>query len=564
MKKIWSKLKISKKLIIAFLLVAFLSSCSGFISIYLLKTADTQYSDALNNYGFSQGDIGLLMEALRANTGNVIMMMATDDADLIRKTQEDIEEKSAQIGEYMKNVEPTLTSDEERGYYDKISENLPLFTEHALKVIELAAQNKDDEAMALYQNDALEHIEIIQEAAQGLMDCNRTVGSQLSVKLTNESSLTVILMTVLSAAAFAVSMIVAVLIARAIARPMEKCSERLVSLSRGDLQSPVPIIDSEDETGVLADATGELVERLKTVITQMTSVLGNIAEGNLNVEYTREFQGDFLPLHISSTKIIDSLNNAFRMIRQSADQVDTGADQVSVGAQSLSQGATEQASSIEELAATINDISEQVQKNAENAQLAHTEAERQGNRLDESDQKMKDMVSAMDKISSKSGEIGNIIKTIEDIAFQTNILALNAAVEAARAGEAGKGFAVVADEVRNLAGKSGEAAKNTTVLIEETIHAVENGTDIAALTAKALKEVVESSRHVAQLVNRIAEASDDQASSISQVTLGVDQISSVIQTNSATAEESAAASEELAGQSRLMKDMVARFQLKEK
>lgn len=562
MRRVWSSLKINKKLLIAFLLVTILSSSSGFISLFLMKKADVQYSDALNNYGFSQGDIGLMMEALTGNTANIMTMIATNDPQMIKRAEDDISNNSALITRYMANVESTLVGDEEWANYEIIKENLPLFTQHAKEVIALAEQNKGDEAMALYQSEALEHVDKIQEATNALMNSNRTVGSELSTDLTRQSSYTVIIMAILTLMSFCVSMILAAFIARSISKPMEQCSDRLVSLSQGDLQTPVPLVNSEDETGILADATKELVDRLKSLIEEMTFLLGSIADGNLDVPYTREFTGDFVPLHTSSSKILDSLNDAFQMIDQSASQVDTGAEQVSMGAQALSQGATEQASSVEELAASINEISGQVKKNSDNAQEARKESERQGANLDESNRRMQDMMTAMENISSKSGEIGKIIKTIEDIAFQTNILALNAAVEAARAGDAGKGFAVVADEVRNLAGKSADAAKNTTALIEETIQAVESGTGIAALTADALKDVVESSHHVAELVELIAESSSSQADSISQVTLGVDQISSVVQTNSATAEESAAASEELAGQARMMKQMLDRFNLK--
>lgn len=563
MRQAWGKLKIKRKLLIAFLMVAILSSCSGFISLYLMSTADSQYSAALTDYGFSQGDIGMLQGALKANTANILMMMATDDPALLEKAQKDIEKNSALVSQYMLNVEATLVGDEERGYYDTMKKTLPLFTESALKVISLAAENKNDEAMNLYQNEALGYIETVEGAAQSLMNTNRTVGDQLSNKLTNQSHMTIAFMMVFSFAAFVISVIIAIVIARALSKPLEECSRRLVTLSKGDLQTPVPVVNSEDETGILADATKELVERLKAVIVQISTLLGSIADGNLDVEYTREFSGDFAALHTSSSKIIDSLNDAFHLIGEAANQVDSGSDQVSSGAQALSQGATEQASSIQELAATINEISDQVKKNADNAQKAREESEQQEHNLNASNEKMQDMICAMDKINAKSGEIGKIIKVIEDIAFQTNILALNAAVEAARAGAAGKGFAVVADEVRNLAGKSGEAAKNTTVLIEETVQAVSNGTDIASQTAEALNEVVKSSQHVAQLVEMIAEASDMQSSSIIQVSQGVDQISSVVQTNSATAEESAASSEELAGQAGMLKELVGKFKLKD-
>lgn len=562
MKQMWSKLKINRKLIVAFLLITILSSASGLISLRLMKVADTRYSNALVNYGFAQGDIGLLMEALKNNTANVVMMMATNDPALKKEAQEDIAKNSALINQYMTSVEKTLIGDQEKEYYNTIKENLPKFTEHATEVISLADNDRNKEAMDLYQNEALEHIEIIEDAIQKLMDSNRTVGSQLSEELTSQSNITLVSMCILILVSLIISMTLATVISRSISKPMAECSERLVLLSHGDLQTPIPEVNSQDETGVLASATKELTERLSFLIKEISSVLSHVAQGNLDIPYTREFSGDFAPLHTDSSKIIDSLNEAFQLIMQAADQVDIGSDQVSIGAQSLSQGATEQASSIQELAATVNEISAQVQKNAGNAQEARQEAEKQGINLNASNGKMQEMVAAMTQINNKSGEIEKIIKTIEDIAFQTNILALNAAIEAARAGEAGKGFAVVADEVRSLAAKSGEAAKDTTTLISETIDAVDQGSAIATATADALNEVVESSRHVAELVDLIAEASRDQATSINQVTIGMNQISNVVQSTTATAEESAAASEELSGQAKMMKDLVGKFKLK--
>lgn len=562
MKRIWRKIKIRNKLIITFLLVTLISSSSGFVALYLMKDADTKYSDALNNYGFSQGDIGLLMEALKANTANVIMTIASDDPATIKEAQNDIQKNAASITQYMANVEKTLVGEEEKNCYKIIADNLPQFTEHATKVMELGEQQKNDEAMTLYQTEAVEHINIIQEAIDKLMQLNRSTGTELSNRLTSQSNMTIVFMMCLSVISLVISLVLAMFIAKSISMPMALCSERLVALSTGDLQTPVPQVDSEDETGILSKASTELVERLKAVISQMASILGSIADGNLDVPYTREFSGDFAALHTSSNKIVDSLNDAFRMMSQSAAQVDVGSEQVSDGAQALSQGATEQASSIEELAATITDISAHVNTNAAHAQDARNESEKQGGNLEESNQKMQEMVNAMAQINSKSEEISKIIKTIEDIAFQTNILALNAAIEAARAGAAGKGFAVVADEVRNLAGKSSNAAKDTTILIEETISAVSHGSEIANATAVSLEEVISSSHRVAELVEMIAEASNDQAVSIKQVTQGVDQISQVVQTNSATAEESAAASEELAGQARMMKELIGRFNLK--
>jgi methyl-accepting chemotaxis protein len=288
-----------------------------------------------------------------------------------------------------------------------------------------------------------------------------------------------------------------------------------------------------------------------------------MASGDFQVgsKCREQYVYDYEPIMEALRNIRNNLSDALSRINESADQVANGSEQVSSGAQALSQGATEQASSIQELAATINDISNQINSNAQNAKEARKEAEGAEKNVLTSNQKMVEMNQAMMQISDKSNEIGKIIKTIEDIAFQTNILALNAAVEAARAGEAGKGFAVVADEVRNLASKSGDAAKNTTLLIEESMRAVENGTKISTDTAKSMHQVVESTKRINMIIENVAEASDKQAVAVNQVTQGIDQISSVVQTNSATAEQSAAASEELSGQAHIMKGLVQQFKL---
>ncbi|MGB4438054.1 MAG: methyl-accepting chemotaxis protein [Sedimentibacter sp.] len=347
-----------------------------------------------------------------------------------------------------------------------------------------------------------------------------------------------------------------------IANPIIACAERLKLLSEGDLHTEVPRTKSKDETGVLLSSLEKTINELNAIIQDISYHLGTIVSGDLTKYVNKDYVGDFEPIKTSVVQILKSLNYIFRNINESAEQVASGSEEVAGGAQVLTQGATEQASSIEELAATINEISEQIISNAESAQNAKKISDDTAVEVQKGTEHMNLMINSMDEINVSSVQIGKIIKTIEDIAFQTNILALNAAVEAARAGSAGKGFAVVADEVRNLASKSAEAAKNTTQLIENSLKAISKGAKIADETVESFKHIVEKTNKTVSIVEKIAEASQQQALGASQINSGIEQISSVVQTNSATAEESAAASEELSSQAIVLKNLIEGIKVK--
>lgn len=388
------------------------------------------------------------------------------------------------------------------------------------------------------------------------------VNQQKSV-IQEEIKNSVTMIIIMAAVAFGLAIGLGGWITLSVIRPVKKLNDVTLQLADGNLDAELDV-SSHDEIGQLATSMSRLTDRLKTYIDYIDEVaylLGELGNGNLLLEFNHEFDGDFARVKEALEHTAEMLRGTMNEISIAADQVASGSDQVSSAAQTLSQGATEQASSIEQLAANMNDVAAQIDVNAKNAVEVGDLTQQAGDGVRESNNYMEQMVAAMNNISSRSNEIGKIIKTIDDIAFQTNILALNAAVEAARAGSAGKGFAVVADEVRNLAQKSAEAAKNTTTLIEETMQAVSDGTKIADETAASLQVVVENVEKVNGMVSEISDASVKQAEHAQQISLGVEQISAVVQTNSATAEESSAASEELSAQAQMLKDHVSKFNM---
>ena len=362
----------------------------------------------------------------------------------------------------------------------------------------------------------------------------------------------------------AAACVIALLLVRRLTRPIKALNTAASRIADGELNVTVDC-SSNDDIGVLAGSFRKTAEKLRDYvgyIDELSGVLNKIAGGNLDISLSLDYQGEFAKLKNSLENISESLNSTLSELDVAADQVAAGADQVSSGAQSLASGSTQQTDSIQTLVDTIGEISEQIKANADEAGHASQSMNEIGREANLSNERMNNMLDAMHDISKNTEEISAIMKTIEDIAFQTNILALNAAIEAARAGEAGKGFAVVADEVRNLASKSAEASQNTAALISKTTDAVENGSRIANETAESLRTVVANIDDIVKSVDDISRNSQSQAEAVVQVNSGVEQLSAVTQNNSASSEESAAAAQELAGQANTMKSLTGRFTLR--
>ena len=344
--------------------------------------------------------------------------------------------------------------------------------------------------------------------------------------------------------------------------PVIAVRDQMGEIAEGNLSAEFRLQPNTSEIGMLVESIYSTMRELKNYIKDINDILAQMAQGNMDLSVNNEYKGEFIPIRDAMIQILDALNNALYQINLTAEQVSSEAKRMAGDAQILSSGAVKQASAVEELSSSIKEIAEEVEhtsKDADNAQSFSLDAMKQ---LQISNQKMEELTVAIEDISKASNQIGGIIKTIEDIASQTNILALNAAVEAARAGEAGKGFAVVADEVQNLATKSSVSAKSITELIENSLRLVKHGTSLSEDTTRALEGVVSGAKKVTEMVDRIAESATQQSQSLQQVTLGMNQISEVVQMNASTAEKSASSANELYGQAEELKNSVHKFKLR--
>lgn len=645
----FSNLKISKKLIISFMLVALICGAMGSYALYSLRMVDKSDTELYKNMTVPISELGQIsteFQKLRGATRDLVITQSSEEMEVIIKN---IDERRANINELTDSYEKTIISDDMKLLFDSFIEARNDYKPKLDKAIELAKANKDAEAIAMISENG--------EVGKAATAEQNAIDKMVSMKINNAKekaelntktadTTTTIMITVIIFVMI-IAILIGVYISRLISNPIKRVvdmiekmdkgrfGERLnintndeigemartmdsfadklqnniigvmKKISQGDVSMNIEIEDARNEIApamkntvetirglkdevqrlinaaiegkldVRADETkhsgdfrrivegvNELIEVMIKPIKEVTNVMSEMSQGNLDSSVNGEYKGEFGILATSVNNTIDSLNEVLNEINNASEQVFTGASEVSDGSQELSHGATEQASAIEELTASITEVAAQTKENAINANQAKDIALNVKENAEDGNKHMSEMLKSMGEINESSANISKIIKVIDDIAFQTNILALNAAVEAARAGQHGKGFAVVAEEVRNLAARSANAAKETTELIEGSIKKAEKGTDIANNTAKALDEIVEGISRAAKIVAEIAASSNEQATGISQINLGLEQVSQVVQTNSATSEESAAASEELSSQAQLLKEMVSSFKLK--
>lgn len=491
----------------------------------------------------------------------ILWSMTTDDTGSTQSYLNSAQKYADQVG---KNVTTLEKSYNDKKKVAELKDAIEELKKQRVALMELAQQNKNDEALALFNSDYNDATEKLQDI---LVDIGKVASAEAKSQYTSArvtGLVSIILMILIGTGAVAFSTVIRTTITGIMLKPIQELEGAAEKLKAGQLDVEINY-DSPDELGKLAGNFRQACKTLEVIVQDTSYLLGEMAEGNFNVSSNNAqiYIGNFRQQYESISKLKHELSDTLTQINEASEQVASGSGQLAGGAQALAEGATDQAGAVEELTATVESVSGIAESSAESASGAYQMVRTAVEQADQSREELQALTNAMERISSTSQEIQNIIGSIEEIASQTNLLSLNASIEAARAGEAGKGFAVVADQIGKLAGDSAQAAVNTRDLIEKSLQEIENGNQITEKTVAALNKILESMNDFANAVKGASESSTEQANMLKQIEQGIEQISSVVQSNSAAAEETSATSQELSAQSEGLKNLVGRFKLAE-
>jgi Methyl-accepting chemotaxis protein len=564
LRKMDKKLKNSsmrKKLYYSFILISLIGIISGLIGLIFIQKTTNDYNYALVNYGFSQGDIGKLGIEIQKSSSLIKDILFLNDSNEKKNSQKSLVSSIVNIDDLLKVISTSITTTEEKALLDKIQINLIKYKRVREIVLAKGLANSRDEGLEFLRKDGVVLIDQISSDISSLLQMKIDTCNILSAKLTMLKFVSLIIVILSIIFSLILSVFLAKHITKLISDPIDKMKIVAEEMSNGNLDVSINI-NSNDEIGALASSFSTMVATLKNYITEISTILGSISQGNFNIHTSENYKGNFIEIKNSLDYIVNSLSKIFSQIKDATFQVNSGAGQISSTSQIISQGACEQANSIEKLSIFMEKINNQAHSTFVNADSTSLITINLVKSIENSNTQMNEMLSAMNDIENSSELIQNITKIITDISTKTNLLALNAAIEASRAGEAGNGFAVVADEVRKLSFQSADAAKQTKLLIDSSMNAVYKGRSLANNAAKTLQDLVISVNSVTDLISNITFTSKGQANSINEIHNDILRISNVVQSNSAISEECAASSEELMAQAETLNMMIDKFKLK--
>ncbi len=564
-----NKYRIKERLVRGFVVASGIPALVAMVALTAMIVVAAVYSGALKDYGFAQGDVGKAMTYFAESRSTMRGVIGYDDEAVIESLKASHTASIENFTASFAALEKAMVSEENKKVYADINSKLPAYWALDNEII-VQGGVTDREQCAIAQERAIKELaplyEDINDDLIEIMDIKVDRGNSTSTTLTVVCIVLAIVIAVIILAAIFTSIRLGRHIAENIAAPLSQLSGRLELFAEGDLSSPFPDTQANDEVSDIIGSAKDMAETLMFVIYDLEYILGEMSNSNFVVRSkdSERYKGEFSQIFDSLKQLRDNMVDTLRYIGMSSEQVSAGSSNLADTSQSLAEGATEQAGAVQELHATITTISEAARRAADSAEDAYRQSQEYANVADRSSDDMKEMVEAMSRISEASHKIGNIISEIENIASETNMLSLNASIEAARAGEAGRGFSVVADQIRQLAEQSSKSAVDTRALIEGTMKEVENGNKVAGRAVESLAVVVEGIRKVADSSKELSTISSNQMATMREAELGVDQISDVIQTNAAVAEESSATSEELSAQAISLDELIAKFALPEK